>query len=374
MKWSYSNPRASRITFIARRRIWSMFSITWILSTDEQEIGRRLLWSWYAWRAYFCLSSWSLVMAGGIWERSWSVMSIAWFTRLSFCRRWSRSASSLALFLKMLACVSFRDLISPTADSAKSLKSSLCLMTFSCWRRSASCFWALLNCARWLSMKAAGVNASSIDSGSLPSSSSKMVRIGCAFLISWPMSWFRNWRDSWSLALISSDNTTESADVASSPSSQWLQFEKKTDYCLEILVPDREMWLGWLMKAKGWWNRPRGRMLTCFRHISSMLEPAGMRSCDEEHGIVMSGWSDSAWSASWRMIVRIYIMYLWASSEVIPVSMENLLWISWEPKVNAVPDKNQRKMMPNPGLWENLNTCWVSRIIPEHLMMYEEVY
>ena len=146
-------------------------------------------------------------------------MSIAWFTRLSFCRRRSHSASNLALFLKMLAWVSFRDLISPTADSAKALKSSLCLMTFSCWRRSASCFWALLNCARWLSMKAAGVNASSIDSGSLPSSSSKIVRIGYAFLIRWPMSWFRNWRDSWSLALISSDNTTGSADVACSPSS-----------------------------------------------------------------------------------------------------------------------------------------------------------
>ena len=122
-----------------------------------------------------------------------------------------------------------------------------------------------------------------------------------------------------------------------------LQFEKKTNYCLEILVPDREMWLGWPMEAKGWWNRPRGRMLTCFRRISSMLEPAGTRSCDEELGIIMSGWPDSAWSASWRMIVRIYIMYLWASSEVIPVSMENLLWISWEPKVNAVPDDNQKE-------------------------------
>ena len=54
--------------------------------------------------------------------------------------------------------------------------------------------------------------------------------------------------------------------------------------------------------------------------------------------------------------------------------MENLIWISWEPKVNAVPDETQRKMMPSSGSWENLNTCLVSRIIPEHLMMYEEVY
>ena len=68
-------------------------------------------------------------------------------------------------------------------------------------------------------MKAAGVSTSSIDSGSLPSNSSKMAQIGCAFLTNWPMSWFRNWRDSWSLALISSDSVIESADVASSPSS-----------------------------------------------------------------------------------------------------------------------------------------------------------
>ena len=39
---------------------------------------------------------------------------------------------SPALFLKMLSWVLFRDLISPTADSAKALKSSLCLMIFSC--------------------------------------------------------------------------------------------------------------------------------------------------------------------------------------------------------------------------------------------------
>jgi len=155
---------------------------------------------------------------------------------------------------------------------------------------------------------------------------------------------------------------------------KYLRFEKKIGYCLEILVPDREMWLGWPMDAKGWWNRPRGRMLTCFRRISSMLEPAGTGSCDEELGIIMSGWPDSAWSASWRMIVRIYIVYLRASFGIIPVSMENFLWISWVPKMNAVPDKNQRKMMPNSGSWENLNTCWVSRIIPEYLMMYEEVY
>ena len=105
------------------------------------------------------------------------------------------------------------------ADSARALKLSLCLIISSYWRRSASCFWALLNSARWLSIKAAGINASSIGSGSLPSSSSKMARISCAFLISWPMSWFRNWRDSWSLALVSSDSTMGLADDVYSPSS-----------------------------------------------------------------------------------------------------------------------------------------------------------
>jgi len=192
MKCFYSNPRASRITFIARRRIWSMFSITWLLSADEPGIGCSLLWRWYAWRACFCLSSSSLTMAGGIWERSWSAVSIAWFTRLSSYRRRSRSASNTALFLRMLTWVSFRDLISITADSGKALELSLCLMISSCWRRSASYFWALKNCTRWLLMKAAGVSASSIVSGSLLSSSSRMTRIGWAFLINWSMSWFRN--------------------------------------------------------------------------------------------------------------------------------------------------------------------------------------
>ena len=45
----------------------------------------------------------------------------------------------------------------------------------------------------------------------------------------------------------------------------------------------------------------RRKVLTCFRHISSKLEPAGTKGGDEELGIAMFGWpdnSDSAWSAS----------------------------------------------------------------------------
>ena len=70
----------------------------------------------------------------------------------------------------------------------------------------------------------------------------------------------------------------------------------------------------------------RGKVLTCFRRISSKLEPAGMKSCDEELGIAIFGWpdnSDSAWWASRRMIVRICKMYLQAGFEIISVSTEN---------------------------------------------------
>jgi len=31
------------------------------------------------------------------------------------------------------------------------------------------------------------------------------------------------------------------------PPERWLRFEKKTDYCLEILVPEKKMRLRWLM-------------------------------------------------------------------------------------------------------------------------------
>ena len=111
---------------------------------------------------------------------------------------------------------------------------------------------------------------------------------------------------------------------------------------------------------KGMVKSARGKVLTCFRRISSRLEPSWTKGCDEELGIAMFGWPgnlDSAWSASYRMIVRICRMYLRASSEIIPVSTENLSWVSWGLKVNAVPDEIKRKMMPNPESWENLNAC-----------------
>jgi len=158
-------------------------------------------------------------MADGIWERSWSAMSIAWFTLVSSCRRRSCLASYSALFLRIVAWVSVKDLISPQTESTRALDLSLWPMISSCWRQSASCFWALRTCTRWLSMKAAGVNASSIASGSLPSRSSRIALIGLASLTSRPMSWFRNWSVSWSLALTLSGNAADSADAASPPSS-----------------------------------------------------------------------------------------------------------------------------------------------------------
>ena len=36
-------------------------------------------------------------------------------------------------------------------------------------------------------------------------------------------------------------------------------------------------------------------------------------------------------------------MRLYEGSEIIPVSAENLPWISWELKVNVVPDKIKEK-------------------------------
>ena len=54
-------------------------------------------------------------------------------------------------------------------------------------------------------------------------------------------------------------------------------------------MPERKMELGWPIKTKEMVKSARGKVLTCFRRISSKLEPAGMRGCDEELGIVMFG-------------------------------------------------------------------------------------
>jgi len=156
---------------------------------------------------------------------------------------------------------------------------------------------------------------------------------------------------------------------------EWLQFEKKTNYYLEILLPDREMWLGWLMKAKGWWNQPRG----------GCLPASGVFLLDwsqQERGVAMKSSGLRCLAGQVIQIVHgrqaegclseIYRICSWASSETVHVSMETLPWISWELEVNVAWWK-QKEIIPDSESWKDLDTCWVSRIIPEHLMMYEGV-
>ena len=120
----------------------------------------------------------------------------------------------------------------------------------------------------------------------------------------------------------------------------------------------------------------RGKVLTCFRCISSKLELAGTKGCDEEAGIVVVGWpndSDNAWSASWRIIVRD------VQNEIVRTPW-NYTCISWESALDFLGAEgecctwwNQKEIIPDSGSRENLNTCWVSRVTPEWWVMEEEV-
>ena len=107
---------------------------------------------------------------------------------------------------------------------------------------------------------------------------------------------------------------------------EWLQFEKKTDYCLEILVPDREMWLGWLMKAKGWWNRPRGGCLPASdvfllnwsqQERGVAMKSSGLRCLAGQVIQIVHGRQAEGW------LPEIYRICSCASSEIVPVSMES---------------------------------------------------
>ena len=120
----------------------------------------------------------------------------------------------------------------------------------------------------------------------------------------------------------------------------------------------------------------RGKTLTCFKRISSKLELAGMEGCDEELGIATFGWSDNsdnAWSASWRIIVRNmqgeFVNRIWDHTCISGESALGFLGAEGE----CCTWWNQKGMMPNSESWKNLNTCWVSRIIPEWWVMEEEV-
>ena len=117
-------------------------------------------------------------------------------------------------------------------------------------------------------------------------------------------------------------------------------------------------------------------MLTCFRRISSMLEPTGTRGCDEELGIAVFGWpsnSDSAWSASWRMIVRniqnAFISEFWNRTCINGESALDFLGVGGECCIWW----NQKEIIPDSGSWKDLDTYWVNRIISEWCVMEEEV-
>ena len=62
-------------------------------------------------------------------------------------------------------------------------------------------------------------------------------------------------------------------------------------------------------------------------------------------------------------------MYLRASSEIIPVSTGNLPWISWELKVNVVPNKIKRKCQ----IQGHGRIQVFAEVIPEYLVIYGEV-
>ena len=62
-------------------------------------------------------------------------------------------------------------------------------------------------------------------------------------------------------------------------------------------------------------------------------------------------------------------MYLRASSEIIPVSTWNLPWISWELKVNVVPNKIKRKCQ----IQGHGRIQVFAEVIPKYLVIYGEV-
>ena len=178
---SHNDPKESCITFIARRRISSASWIVWLSSSVEPGIGWRLLWSWYAWRAWSCFYPSSFSIVGWIWDRSTSTASMSWLIWWNSWRRASRLVSKLSLVFCRPALVLCSKLISSRVESMRPLRLSLYLVNCSCWRRSEIHFWALRTCIRRLSIFAAGIKASSIGSGSWPSRDFKMRRIGSTY-------------------------------------------------------------------------------------------------------------------------------------------------------------------------------------------------
>ena len=149
------------------------------------------------------------------------------------------------------------------------------------------------------------------------------------------MSWFRNWRDSWSLALISSDSTAESADVASSPSSWEVAPIWKEN---RLLSGDSYAWKEDKVKmadgnkrVMGSANREKGCLpasgvfLLDWRQQEwgVAMKSSGLQCLAGQVIQIVHGWQAEGW------LSEIYRMRSWASSEIVPVSMESPPWISW---------------------------------------------
>ena len=209
------------------------------------------------------------MMAGGIWERSWSAVSIAWFTRLSSCRRQSRSVSNVALFLRMLAWVSFRDLI-----SRRPILLKLWSCPFAWWFLSAGDDRQVVSepCEivhdgfRWRLQELVLL---------------QLILGACPPILP---KWYESAEHSWLVGRCLGLGIGEILGVwpwfhliiqLNRPMSllllllgKWLRFEKKTDYCLEILVPKRKMKLEWLMETRSTVKSAKGKgtylLQTCF--------------------------------------------------------------------------------------------------------------
>ena len=103
-------------------------------------------------------------------------------------------------------------------------------------------------------------------------------------------------------------------------------------------------------------NRLGRRMLTCFKFISSKLEPAGTRGRDVEAGVMMFGRSDdsvSAWSASWKVVVS-NVQTAFANLDQLRVCVGFPRSRRW--MLHLIDSKR----MSDSGLWESLSIGWKS--------------
>ena len=70
---------------------------------------------------------------------------------------------------------------------------------------------------------------------------------------------------------------------------RWLRFEKKKDYCLENLVPERKIRLERPIETKEWWNRPEGRYLLVLGIFPLNWSQQGRRAVMKNSGLQCLG-------------------------------------------------------------------------------------